>query len=1024
MAGMWAGIPSDRVMAVVASLDTGQVQIGSGYLVTERLVLTAWHCAMDKKTGRPARKLQVACRSGGPETAATLLAAQSELDVAVLAVEDPPWAVPAASDPPRFGRMDRFSGELPYSQAIGFPLWQVDPEDLGRNASELHGTIRTTADPGPGFLVMRDPLLHYVAIPGSVSPGDLAEKSPWGGLSGALVFGQGVALGVVVDHHPRQAGSAMRILPVERLASSPESDDADTAAVAAALGLPPVGALPLVGGRPLVNLVEEPAQGRLLRVSELNPYTLGTTPSDFGNADTYGERDEYVPRVKDEPLAAALGPRARVVLVGPSKVGKTRTAFEVMRQHSIWGTALLASPGPKSLDQLSGHPGFSSADPLVIWLDELDRFLPPAGELSSVMIARLLDRPGPTLLLASLRSEQRQRLLHDGELTGDVRMALDNFTSIELASTREDPGEQAAAVAAYPQLGSRPGGLAEELAGAPELLHVYYNAAADDPPLHFLVRTCVDWARCGLARPLPEPDLLALARGALEENRPDLDHSDDDFGEALAQAGKAGTGGGQVALLRTVPLPDGSCGYWPFDYLVAADDGQSGRVRPIPEDTWLSLLERATDEDAFAMSFAALARANIPVAIVASHRAAEAGSAAAQYNLGVLLADRLDPPEMAAALTWYAKAAQAGHTGAQYNLGVLLADRLDPPDLAEARTWYTKAAGAGHTSAQYNLGVLLADRLDPPDLAAARTWYTKAAQAGHTGAQYNLGVLLADRLDPPDLAEARTWYTKAAARGTPVPSTTWGCCWRTGWIRRTWPRRGPGTPRPPGRGTPVPSTTWGCCWRTGWIRRTWPRRGPGTRRRPRPGTPAPSTTWGCCWRTGWIRRTWPRRGPGTRRRPKRGTPVPSTTWGCCWPPCMEPADLAEARTWYTKAAQAGHPGAQYNLGVLLADRLDLPDLAEARTWYTKAAEAGHVSAQNNLGGLLATRLDPPDLAEARTWWARAAEAGHSGAQYNLGVLLASLLDPPDLAEARIWYTKAAQAGQAEARGALEDLDGG
>ncbi len=81
MAEMWAGIPADRVMAVVASLDTGQVQIGSGYLVTERLVLTASHCAMDKKTGRPATKLQVACRSGGTEATATLLAAQSELDV-------------------------------------------------------------------------------------------------------------------------------------------------------------------------------------------------------------------------------------------------------------------------------------------------------------------------------------------------------------------------------------------------------------------------------------------------------------------------------------------------------------------------------------------------------------------------------------------------------------------------------------------------------------------------------------------------------------------------------------------------------------------------------------------------------------------------------------------------------------------------------------------------------------------------------------------------------------------------------
>ncbi len=1024
MAGMWAGIPADRVMAVVASLDTGQVQIGSGYLVTERLVLTASHCAMDKKTGLPATRLQVACRSGGPEATATLLAAQSELDVAVLAVEDPPWAVPVVSDPPRFGRVDRLSGELPYCQAIGFPLWQVSPEDQERNASELHGTIRTTADPGPGFLVMRDPLLHHVAIPGSVTTEDLAEKSPWGGLSGALVFGQGIALGVVVDHHPRQGGSAMRILPVERLASSPGSDDADSAAVAAALGLPPVGTLPLVGGPPVVELVEEPAQGRLLRVSELNPYALGSTPSDFGDADTYGQRDEYVPRVKDEPLAAALGPRAQVVLVGPSKVGKTRTAFEVIRQHSTWGSALLASPGPKSLDQLSGHPGFSSADPLVIWLDELDRFLPLAGELSSAMIARLLDRPGPTLLLASLRSDQRQRLLRDGQLTGDVRMALDNFTSIELASTCEDPGEQAAAVAAYPQLGSRPEGLAEVLAGAPELLRLYYDAAADDPPLHFLVRICVDWARCGLARPMPEPDLLALARGALEEDRPDLDQSDDDFSEALTQACKAGTGGGQVALLRTVPLPDGSCGYQPFDYLVAADDGQSGHVRPIAENTWLSLLERATNEDAFAMSFAALARANIPVAILASHRAAEAGSAAAQYNLGVLLADRLNPPEMAAALTWYAKAADDGHPGAQYDLGVLLADRLDPPDLAAARSWYTMAAEAGHTAAQYDLGVLLADRLDPPDLADARTWYTRAAEAGHTAAQYNLGVLLADRLDPPDLAAARTWYTKAAEAGHTSAQYNLGLLLADRLdppdmaAARTWYTKAAEAGHTSAQYNlgllltdrlDPPDLAGARTWYTQAAQagHTAAQYNLGVLLTDRLDPPDLAEA-----------RTW------YTQAAQAGHTIAQYNLGVLLATLHDPADLAEARTWYTQAARAGHPGAQYNLGVLLAARLDPPDLAEARTWYTKAAEAGHVSAQNNLGGLLATRLDPPDLAEARTWWTKAAEAGHSGAQYNLGVLLATLLDPPDLAEARTWYTKAAQAGRAEARDALEDLGGG
>ena len=127
----------------------------------------------------------------------------------------------------------------------------------------------------------------------------------------------------------------------------------------------------------------------------------------------------------------------------------------------------------------------------------------------------------------------------------------------------------------------------------------------------------------------------------------------------------------------------------------------------------------------------------------------------------MLLADLLDPPDLAEARGWWTRAAEAGHTDAQYSLGRLLADLLDPPDLAGARGWWTRAAEAGHTDAQYSLGRLLADLLDPPDLAGARGWWTRAAEAGHTDAQYSLGRLLADLLDPPDLAGARAWWTRA-----------------------------------------------------------------------------------------------------------------------------------------------------------------------------------------------------------------------------------------------------------------------
>ena len=185
---------------------------------------------------------------------------------------------------------------------------------------------------------------------------------------------------------------------------------------------------------------------------------LGATSSLFGNASSYGQRDKYVSRAKDESLTAALCAGRLVVLVGPSKAGKTRTAFEVLRAHADWGRAALPIPKPQSLAALAGHPALHTPDPVVIWLDDPPRFLPPAGDLSQATISRLLERPGPTVLLATLRSEQRQLLrATEDELTRDVRMVLDNATSIELRSTREDSGEQDRAAAVYPEIGHQEG---------------------------------------------------------------------------------------------------------------------------------------------------------------------------------------------------------------------------------------------------------------------------------------------------------------------------------------------------------------------------------------------------------------------------------------------------------------------------------------------------------------------------------------------------------------------------------------
>ncbi|MCU1645432.1 MAG: serine/threonine protein kinase [Nocardia sp.] len=116
-------------------------------------------------------------------------------------------------------------------------------------------------------------------------------------------------------------------------------------------------------------------------------------------------------------------------------------------------------------------------------------------------------------------------------------------------------------------------------------------------------------------------------------------------------------------------------------------------------------------------------------------------------------------------------------------------------------------------------------------------------------------------------------------------------------------------------------------------------------------------------------------------------------------------DLAEAETWYRKAATTGHPTAMNNLGILLKER---GKLTEAETWFRKAATTGYADAMNNLGVLLKER---GDLTEAETWYRKSAATGNADAMNNLGTLLKSR---GELTEAESWYRKSAATGDANA----------
>ena len=113
----------------------------------------------------------------------------------------------------------------------------------------------------------------------------------------------------------------------------------------------------------------------------------------------------------------------------------------------------------------------------------------------------------------------------------------------------------------------------------------------------------------------------------------------------------------------------------------------------------------------------------------------------------------------------------------------------------------------------------------------------------------------------------------------------------------------------------------------------------------------------------------------------------------------------ESVYWFERAAEAGDPGAQFNLGMLLL-REETVDRAEsALKWLERSAQGGYRPAQVNLGILAMANTGFPLSVEAgRRWLERAAQGGDSlsgellsrAATSNPDPAVAALLRPLDL----------------------------
>lgn len=537
-------------------------------------------------------------------------------------------------------------------------------------------------------------------------------------------------------------------------------------------------------------------------VAEVNEYALGATASVVGNAHDHGRSDPYVARTQnrvDSRLAVALAGPRMVLVVGTAKVGKTRTLFEAVRAHDRLARVLV--PARNSLSELIIHPRLTdSEDLVVVWLDDLHEYLNSADPLTPALLARLTDRPGRTIVVATLRSENREQLCGGGELQRDTRLLLEQALTIDLVSMGEDPDEKIAAVRTYPDLDLVPYGLSEFLGGGPELTDQQrqnYNyeilqKMRDDPGWAFRMA-----ADAGDPAAMYSLGLVLAGRGAP--------------GEAESWSRKAVDAGHPEAMYRlgTEFAEHGEKQEAQSWYRKAADTGHRDAMYALATifaereeldeaETWFRKASIAghhwaIDGLASAMykfGIALAGRGELDEAASWYRKAADIGSPEVtrylprpMFDLGVLHAERGQHDEAA---SWYRKAADAGYAGAMYHLGVLLAGR---GELDEAASWLGRADRLGHPDAPYRLADVFAENGEGEK--AESMWHHMATSYRSPEAMYKFGIALAGH---GDLDEAAAWLRQAAIAGHPDATNTLSDLlaerrrrrriWPFGWIRR------------------------------------------------------------------------------------------------------------------------------------------------------------------------------------------------------------------------------------------------
>ncbi|MEM7740478.1 MAG: hypothetical protein AAF225_06725 [Pseudomonadota bacterium] len=137
-----------------------------------------------------------------------------------------------------------------------------------------------------------------------------------------------------------------------------------------------------------------------------------------------------------------------------------------------------------------------------------------------------------------------------------------------------------------------------------------------------------------------------------------------------------------------------------------------------------------------------------------------------------LLASAITAEEIEGGVNAMMRAARAGSAAAQHDLGEMyLTGNFVSADASKSRQWFEEAAKSGNARAVHRLAFMSIDEAyGEVDVEAAIRGFERAASAGLTDAMFNLGMILSPEMDyipsnRRDIAQAYYWFRLAEEQG-------------------------------------------------------------------------------------------------------------------------------------------------------------------------------------------------------------------------------------------------------------------